>query len=175
MFTSWKNPRTVTQYAEVSEHIAWDSTDNMGAIKSFDARSLKTVSDLLYISNPTVNNIRNKTWYIVATDFAFTEQINQVTGIQVQLQCNRNGRITDETVQLYWNGSAISENLASEDLDMIKIYGTSANDWGIEQFESDKVLSPEFGLLMRFQSHPFWPHRSSMYINSVAIRLSYLN
>lgn len=173
MFTSWKNPRTVTQYAEIPEHVAWDNTDNMGAIKSFDSRSLKTVTDLLYISNPTVNNIRNKTWYIVATDFGFTESINQITGIQVQLQSNRAGRITDETLQLYWNGSAISENLASLELDMIKLYGTSPADWGLESFDREQITSPEFGVLLRFQSHPFWPHRSTMYINSVAVRLAY--
>jgi hypothetical protein len=174
MFTSWKSPNSVRQFAEHENHVAWDNTDGMSAIKSQDARSLKTVDDLIFIANPTVNNIRNKTWYIVLTDFRFSENINEITGLQLRFNCQRHGRVTDDTIQLYWQENAIGENIANMDLDLIKTYGISAYDWGLENFEKEQVLSSEFGVLLRFQSHPFWPHRSAMFINSVDIRLSYI-
>jgi hypothetical protein len=84
---------------------------------------------------------------------------------------NRFGRITDDTVQLCLNNNEIGENRANLLLDPIKTYGSQNDLWETTLTNSD-VLNPTFGIILRFQSHPRWPHKSTPMIDSVQIRIN---
>lgn len=170
MYTEWKYPNSVRQYAEHESHVSWDGVDNFVGLKRRDGNLLKTSKDLIHISCPATNDIRSTTWYLVATDFRFTDIPNTVKGIEVQIDAKRGGRISDETIQLCLNGTPVSDNMATPPLDMSKVYGGSTNDWNVDIIDIEEFKDPTFGLLLRFQSHPYWPHRESMLIDSVAIR-----
>lgn len=171
MNSDWRYPTTVTQYAEHESHIAWDDVDNFMGIKQPDNYNLSTVSDLVHYANPGTNDMRTKTWFLVATNFKMTDVTGTITGIEVKLDTRRGGRVSDETVELYLGDTSISDNGATPELDMIKTYGGSSNLWGLESLDLSTLQRPDFGILLRFQSHPFWPHRSQMLINSAAIRV----
>lgn len=170
MYTPWYYPTTVSQYAEHESHISWESSANFAELQELDCRSIKTSRDLIYISNPTTNNIRSKTWFLTATNFNIGEITGTITGVQLMINANRGGRITDDTVQLYLNQSTIGDNMATEILDMNKLYGGSRELWGLDDFTSDIYQSTEFGIILRFQSHPRWPHRETILIDSMALR-----
>lgn len=170
MYTSWQFPTTVSQYAEHESHISWESNTDFAEINGFDGRSIKTSKDLIYISNPTTNNIRSKTWFLVATNFNIGQIPGTISGIEVMVNANRGGRITDDTVQLYLNQEFIGDNMATATLEMSKSYGGPREIWGLDEITSDIYQSSEFGVVLRFQSHPHWPHRESILIDSLAIR-----
>jgi hypothetical protein len=54
---------------------------------------------------------------------------------------------------------------------MTKIYGGSNDTWGLGIADPEMIRNSSFGITMRFQSHPYWPHKESMLIDSVAIRI----
>jgi hypothetical protein len=159
MPTDWFYPNSVSQHAEVEQHIAWtDNGTSFSQIKKLDGTFLTTVKDLLHISNYTVNDIKMKTHYLYLKDFRIVPPA-AVAGIEVEVKVNRGGRITDDTVQLMYADQFIGDNQADFKLDVQKLYGRSTDLWGI----TDTVIlsDPEFGIGVRFQSHPSWPHRES--------------
>ena len=83
---------------------------------------------------------------------------------------NRLGRITDETVQLCRNNELIGDNHASLNLDLIKIYGSDTDNWNTNLTMSN-IQNSSFGVVLRFQSHPNWPHKSSPLIDAVELRI----
>jgi hypothetical protein len=171
MPTNWSNPSIVSQYAEHPIHIAWDLDNNLNGLQSADANSLKTVKDLLFISNPTANNIRMKTWFLSASGYNFENIPTQISGIEVMLGMKRGGRITDDTVQLQYNGGLIGDNKATFDLDMIKTYGGSLDLWEVGSISPVILGDPTFGVVVRFQSHPQWPHRETPLIDYLKMRI----
>jgi hypothetical protein len=171
MYTEWKSPRIVGQYSEHESHISWDGIADLADMKHSDGRFIRTSKDLVHISNPTTNDIRSTTWYLTATDFNFGNIIPVITGIEMRLSSKRGGRVSDETIQLVFNGQMIGDNQSTPTLEMTKIYGGSNNTWGVEIVDSEMIRDSSFGITMRFQSHPYWPHKESMLIDSVAIRI----
>ena len=83
---------------------------------------------------------------------------------------NRVGRITDETIQLCLNNDFIGLNQASADLGLIKTYGGEADMWGTNLTMQD-IQNLSFGIVLRSQSHPKWPHKSTPLIDSVELRI----
>lgn len=171
MFTEWRYPRVVGQYAEHESHISWEGVANLADLKNSDGRFIKTSRDLVYIANPTVNNIRSTTWFLTATDFNFGNIIQPITGIEVRLSSRRGGRVTDETIQLVHAGEMIGDNQATASLEMMKVYGGANSVWGLDIIDSEMIQDPSFGITLRFQSHPYWPHKESMLVDSVTIRV----
>lgn len=171
MPTSWTNPTIITQYGEHPNHIAWDLINNPDGLKYSDANSLKTVKDLLFISNPTANNIRMKTWFLSTSGYNFQNLPEIISGIEVLLTMKRGGRITDDTVQLQYNDGLIGKNKADFNLDMIKTYGGPSDLWGVELISPSIISDPSFGVTLRFQSHPSRPHRETPLIDSLKIKI----
>ena len=170
MYTDWKYPTVVGQHSEHESHISWDGVADLADLKHSDGRFIRTSRDLVHISNPTANDIRSTTWYLTATNFNFGNIIPAIHGVEVKLSSKRGGRISDETIQLVLNGQSIGDNRATPTLDMTKIYGGSNDIWGLDSIDSEMVRDASFGITMRFQSHPYWPHKESMLIDSIAIR-----
>jgi hypothetical protein len=88
----------------------------------------------------------------------------------MRLSMNRGGRITDETIQFCLNDTLIGDNQATLDLDPTKIYGGEDTIWN-SNLTLANIQDPLFGVVLRFQSHPRWPHKSSPLIDAVELRI----
>jgi hypothetical protein len=105
-----------------------------------------------------------------------TDLPNTITGIQLDLMSQRNGRIVDETIQLVHQGEPIGNNnfmyiLDSEGhfyLNNQTSYGGPTDLWGAE-LTKDMLEDPSFGVILKFQSHPYYPHSCGMFLDSVSI------
>ena len=172
MTTPWFYPYAITQYAEVPQHVSWAGSENNYAdLRDNDGAFLSTTRELLHIANPTVNNIKMKTWYLYLTDFRLTNIPAEVSGVQVEIDMKRGGRITDETVQLRYQDQFIGENRADYLLDNRKVYGSDSDLWSTIITPS-MLADSSFGLGIRFQSHPAWPHREHPMLNYIRLRVS---
>ncbi len=173
MISNWALPRSITQYAEDNAeniHVSWQDTENFQALKTKNGKFIKTSRDLVHIARDPRHDIKEKTYFLKCTNFDFVNVPSIITGIEMKLTSNRYGRITDETIQLCLNDQLIGNNLTTRDLDPIKIYGADNNMWGTNLSLSD-ITNSSFGIVLRFQSHPNWPHKSSMLIDSVELRV----
>lgn len=165
MPTLWTTPTTVTQYKEYEDHIDWT---NISAVSFPDTNSARTVKPLLHIAVSRDNNIKMKTAYLKCTGFNFTFVPNPILGIELKVDINRTGRITDNVIQLTLNNEPIGEN--SADLNrFVSAYGGETDLWGTSL--SSELINSTFGVILRYQSHPYFPHNCSPYIESVQLRL----
>ena len=171
--TPWTLPTDVVQYAEFGAEnydISWDTINNFQEITAVDQQYIKTNKDLLHIARSPKLDITMKTWYLRCTGFNFINLPDIITGIELRLIGNRRGRITDETVQLCLEEEAIGKNQANLDLSPKKLYG-SDNDLWETQLTILNLQDPTFGALIRFQSHPRWPHKDSAFLDAVELRI----
>jgi len=162
--TPWTLPRSISQYAESGAdalHISWRSP------LSFP---LTTQRDLLHIARSPKLDDTDRTWYLRFTGFDFVALPEVITGLAVRVTADRRGRITDETLQLCLASEALGKNRANLDLSPIKIYGGETDLWDAQLRASD-LQDPEFGVLLRFQSHPHWPHKDSARLVRVELQL----
>jgi hypothetical protein len=173
MTTNWALPTNIEQYSETGAenvHVSWDNVDNFSAIKNLDGRSIKTSRDLLHIARDPKHDILEKTYYLRITGFNFVQIPEVISGIEAKITMKRHARITDDTIQLTLNDLLIGENQADLNLDPIKTYGSSNNYWNASLTSTD-IQNSSFGIVLRFQSHPRWPHKTSALIDSVELRI----
>lgn len=173
MMSNWTLPRDISQYSEPggeAAHVSWLEVNNFSALRSLDGRSIKTTRDLLHIAREPRHDITEKTYFLKVTNFNFGLLPDTITGIQVKLSMNRFGRITDDTIQLTRNDELIGENQATLDTNPIKIYGSETSLWDTT-LTSSELQDPSFGVVLRFKSHPRWPHKNSALIDAVEIRV----
>lgn len=171
--SNWALPTQVSQYAETDfeeTHVSWLEVDNFSGLKNKDNRSIRTSRDLVHIARDPKHDIVEKTYYLRATGFNFLNLPDQISGIEVKLSMNRFGRITDDTVQLCLNNNTVGENLADLDLAPNKVYGSETNLWETN-LTLENITDPSFGVVLRFQSHPHWPHKVAALIDSIEIRV----
>lgn len=171
MATYWTYSNKIHQYSEEgaeSVHIQWSNTD-VNQVSSTDNNSITTNGNLYHISRSPKHDILSKTYYIVFTNFKFQNVPNTISGIELRLVSNRKGRITDDTISLYKNG-IIGDNKAIVEILPSKIYGDSNDMWGTTLTKND-FLDENFGVILRFKSHPKWPHNDPMFINAVELRI----
>jgi hypothetical protein len=173
MTSNWALPTNIIQYSEEGAgdaHVSWQEVNGFSSLKSDDGKSIKTSSDLVHIAREPRHDITQKTYFLRITGFDFVNLPAVLSGIEMKLTMNRFGRITDDTVQLCINNTLVGENMATLDLNPIKIYGSRADMWDSNLTISD-VLNSSFGITLRFKSHPRWPHKSSAMIDSVQVRV----
>lgn len=173
MTTEWTLPNTITQYAEVGgedAHVSWLEVDNFSSLKGVDNKSVRTTRDLLHIAREPRHDTTEKTYYLKITNFNFTRLPQTLSGIELKISMNRVGRITDDTVQLCLNNDLKGLNHASPDLSLIKVYGSETDMWETNLNMQD-IQHPSFGIVLRFQSHPYWPHKSTPLVDSVELRI----
>lgn len=172
MATIWALPTVISQYAESEAedaHISWQEVDNFSSLKNLDGKSIRTSRDLLHIARDPKRDITEKTYFLKVTGFQFNFIPTIIRGIEMKLSSNRFGRITDDTVQLVLNNNPIGLNQANLNLDPIKIYGNESDLWSSNLTSAN--INSSFGVIVRFQSHPKWPHKNSMLIDAIEIRL----
>lgn len=162
MNTNWAKPKLITQYAELggeAVHIPWD----FNSIASFGIFPIKLAGTLRHIARSPKPNVVDKTYYVKFTQFQFTHVPDIITGIDIRLDVSRHGRITDDSVQLIDSAGITGDNLATLTIDNTKIYSHTG--------DSMPAIDDNFGIELRFKSHPNWPHNETVIINSVEIRL----
>ena len=173
MTSNWALPKNVIQYAEQGAenfHIPWVDENDFASLKVKDGRFIKSSRDLLHIARDPKNDIVDKTYYLKCTNFEFTNLPGVLTGIEVKITMNRYGRVTDDYVNLCLDNTSIGDNFATLDLDPIKTYGSSTDIWNTNLTIND-LLNSTFGIIIRFQSHPRWPHKSPILIDAIEIRV----
>ena len=171
--SNWSLPTTITQYSEEgaeSVHVPWREVNNSLYIKGSHILGITTSKDLLHIARDPRHDVLQKTYFLKMTGFDFSNFDGPVTGIELKLTINRGGRITDDTVQLCLENLIIGKNLGSRNLDPEKIYGDENDTWETT-LSAQNIKDPTFGIILRFQSHPDWPHRSSPIIDAVELRI----
>lgn len=173
MTSNWALPTTIEQYSEEgaeSVHVPWNSDENFNNIKTKNGKSLKTIRDLVHIARDPKIDITEKTYFLRCTGFTFVNLPNTVSGVELKITSNRFGRITDDVIQLTLNGNLIGENYASLSLEPIKIYGNEDDKWNTD-LTSQNILSNSFGVVIRFKSHPSWPHKSNIFLDCIELRI----
>lgn len=171
MTTNWAFAGNIIQEAEVEQHARWRGQDTgFSGIKSDLYGAINTETDLYHVANPSVNDRKTKTYYLYLTNFNLVNIPETISGVEVIIAMNRKGRITDETVQLRHNNEFIGYNQADFKLDQTKTYGSDTNMWHADITQS-MVLDSSFGVGIRFQSHPSWPHKDTPVINYVKLRV----
>lgn len=170
MTTAWTLPTSISQYVETDAediHISWDDT-SFNNLTSITGRALGTTKPLYHIARSPKHDLKTKTYFLKLGGFRFEDIPNVISGIEVRLSSKRYGRITDETIQLSLNDELVGDNKATLMVSPIKTYGGENDTWGINP---DDVLEPSFGIIIRLQSHPNWPHRDGAQIDAVEIRI----
>lgn len=170
MPTAWFYPNTVSQYYEVTAHVPWNNVGNFFSIKHPDGGSLSLSAPLLHIANPTVNDLKMKTYFLALSEFNVIDLPETISGIEVEINMNRQGRITDDTIQLRYNNQFVGENKANFNLDPNKTYGSNTDLWGAS-WDYSTITDPSFGIGVRFQSHPSWPHNAYPKIDYIRVRV----
>lgn len=174
MASFWTAPKNISQSGELTTHIPWNS--NLYSIRYDDGTRLSTTAPLSHIANSYAGDRLMKTYYLYAIGFNFKRwdyDKNTIAGIQLKLNSERSGRIVDDTIQLVLNGEVIGKNNANIEINQTKYYGVST-PWEITVNTTATnaiVQNSTFGVCIRFQSHPSWPHRESPSIEYLALRL----
>ena len=173
MTSNWTLPTSVTQYAESGAediHVSWDTNNDFYSIKNLDGKFVKTSRDLLHIAKQPKHDLVDKTYFLKATGFNFNILPETISGIEMRLIMNRNGRIADDTIQLCLNDDFVGDNQAKLTLDPKTIYGSDTNVWD-SNLTIDNIQNNNFGVIVRFSSHPSWPHKCSAFIDAIEIRI----
>jgi hypothetical protein len=174
MTTAWTLPTNIIQYVEPggeSVHIPWDDSHGFDVLKSADVRGVRSLGRLSHIARSPKHDILNKTYYIRATGFDFYSLPAVLSGIELLLLVNRYGRVTDDTVELVLGGESLGENQASLRIAPEKIYGGPASLWNAKNLSVNNLADPSFGVVIRFCSHPHWPHKDPVIIGGVRLRI----
>lgn len=174
MTTSWTDPTNITQFSEIGAenfHITWDNTNSYAGMKSDNEQSVGSMNPLYHYARSPEADINSKTYYIRATGFNFENLPNTISGVEVRLKTKRGGRVTDDTVQLCLDGTDIGENKADLIVNPLKYYGGENDLWGIGSIAKSSIQNNTFGITLRFKSHPQYPHRDAVFIDSVQIRI----
>lgn len=174
MATAWFNPRLIVQYPEDGAedlHVRWDDSNGFSGLKSSNGITVGTMGDLFHIARSPKPNLTNKTFYIRLTNYNFSNVPDTISGIELKLMSKRAGRIVDDTVSLTYQNNLIGENQANLEVNPIKFYGSSNSLWGLESISKATVIDPSFGIVLRFKSHPSWPHRNPVDLDSVELRI----
>jgi len=175
MTTEWTTPTIFSQYAESgaeTAHIPWDDSKGWGALLNKNTNdSLRTNGTLIHIARSPKHDILSKTYYVKCQGFNFINLPESPSGIELKLTTQRRGRITDETIQLCFDDKVIGDNQANLIVDPIKIYGNKTSLWSVKNLSMSTIQDSKFGVVIRLQSHPNYPHRDEAYINAVELRI----
>ena len=173
MTAVWTPPSLISQYAETSAediHIPWNALE-FSAVSAFDQQRLGLNGVLSHIARSPKHDTLSKTYFLKFQGFNFNNLPNSISGVELKLCADRRGRVTDDTVQLIVNNTAVGSNKANLNLDPIKYYGSATDKWEVPSLSKADLVNSNFGLLLRFKSHPKYPHSDPAFINSIELRI----
>lgn len=173
MASNWALPTIIDQFSEEGNedyHVPWLEEDDFSSLKSANGKHVKTSRDLVHIARDPRHDILEKTYYLKLTGFEFESMPENIQGIEVRITMNRFGRIVDDTIQLCLEGEFIGENKSSDRILRDNYYGSDVDLWETN-IESSQSINETFGIILRYKSHPSWPHKNSAFIDAVEIRI----
>lgn len=147
-----------------------------GNSKHLLGKKWRPVANLEHRSNPASGDLRNRTRELWCTDFQFTGLPAVITGLELTIIAQRNGRVMDEIVQLVYQGQKIGNNNFFYEQDpegglAVKNntqYGGPTDLWGVE-LTKEMLEDPSFGVVLKFCAHSYYPHRSGFYLDTVSL------
>ena len=166
MTSNWASPTSIIQYAEPGAedfHVSWIHLDTIPL-------EIQTSRDLLHIAMQPKHDILETTYFLKFSGFNFSTLPSVVSGIEMRLTMKRNGRINDETIQLCLGDNLLGDNISTSNVDTIKLYGGENDKWNTSVTPST-LSDINFGVIMRFKSHPRWPHKTGAMVNGVELRV----
>lgn len=167
MTSNWASPTSIIQYAEPGAedfHVSWIHLDSIPLLE------IQTSRDLLHIAMQPKHDILETTYFLKCSGFTFDTLPSVVSGIEMRLTMIRNGRISDETIQLCLGNTLLGDNLCTPNVDIIKLYGGENDKWNTSVTPST-LSDINFGVTMRFKSHPSWPHKTGAMVKGVELRV----
>jgi hypothetical protein len=174
MATEWTLPTAIRQYAEPTAeevHIRWNDSNGFAALQNVNGSLLRTQRPLQRIARSPKADITMKTYYLELTGYNFQTLPEVITGIEARMTADRRGRITDEQISLCLDGQLVGKNQADLSLLPMKIYGGETELWGTRRLSITDLQNPSFGITLRFQSHPHWPHSDGAAVDSLELRI----
>jgi hypothetical protein len=169
MSSFWTIPNNFFQYSDSETDIPWNE-EKFQEMRNFDKKSLNLNGEIYHIAMSPKNDIKNQTYFLKVTDFKFSNLPTQLTGIELKLTTKKFGRIVDDTIQLCIADKIIGENKATLEVNPVTIYG-SFNDLWNTNLSIDDIKNKDFGVVLKFKAHPFWPHKNGMFIDAVEMRI----
>ena len=138
----------------------------------------RTDGQLTHLSNPACGDLVTRTQALMFTHFQIIGLPEIISGVELIIKTRRNGRAVDEQIQLVLNGQPIGKNNFNYDPDEdgnlkvldTTVYGSSTDTWGVE-LTSEMLQDPSFGVILKFQGHPYFPHRSNMILEHVSLTI----
>lgn len=169
-------PTQVTTTSTSEVEIGWTS-DIISRSGMFMNRRWTTLAPLKHRANSATGGLRDTTHAIIFTGFNI-DPIDTVNGIKLEIMAQRNGRVADETIQLYYQGTPIGANNFQYETDADgrltvvnhSIYGGPDDLWSSEITPS-MLQDPSFGVFLRFQSHPYYPHSSTITLDMISLTI----
>lgn len=174
MATEWTLPTLFRQYAEPTAelvHVPWNDNNGFSGLRNVNGSMTRTLKPLLHMARSPKVDVTMKTYYLELTGYNFLYLPDVVTGIEARLTADRRGRITDEQTFLCLNGTMMGDNKADLLLAPKKTYGGETDMWGMENLSRADLQNSSFGITIRFQSHPHWPHSDGAAVDSVELRI----
>ena len=160
-----------------SAQIIDQTTDTVEDIEWQFINDPQTVRNIRHISNSSVGNTRERTWFINFLNFEIDDTMPTViTGMKLITKCRRRGRVFDETIAIRYGGNIASDNKTSYIADVEQhlynndnmVYGGPGDTWG-STITPAMVQDPTWGITMRFQAHPMYPLNDGMQVDMVQI------
>jgi hypothetical protein len=138
-------------------------------------KRFQTDGNLFHIANPASGDLVNSTQSLLFK-FNITEAPAVISGLELRVMTQRNGRATDKQIQLSFQDQPIGNNnfkyITDEEghlpLHNDATYGGPTDTWGAS-LTPEMIQDPSFGVILKFQGHPYYPHSSGMFIDSVAL------
>lgn len=174
MATDWTNPQLISQYSEPGAeniHLRWDDSNGFAGIKTANGTSVGTIGELFHIARSPKPDLTNKTYFIKCTGYNFYLLPESISGIELKIISRRAGRVTDDMIMLTYNDDLLGLNQARLEINPIMVYGGETNLWGSNLITRSVIEDSSFGIVLRFQNHPSWPHRDPMDLMSVQLRI----
>ena len=170
------SPTQVLGAQPTEYEVTWTMQGVSNSNNTLDSRWI-TERSLRHLSNTATGDIREQTQSLLFVGFNITDATN-IVGIGLDVAGNRNGRIVDQIVQLTYQGEPLGENNFSYITDVeghlpitnLSTYGGPTDLWGA-QLTPEIVQDPSFGVILKFQSHPYYPHRDRMILDRVTLTL----
>lgn len=138
----------------------------------------QTVGELFHRSNPASGDLRNRTQKLLFKGFNFSGLPETISGLELQIKAQRNGRACDELIQLSYQDELIGKNnfnYYTDDEGHLTVRDTSVyggpEDLWKANLTPEMLQDPSFGAVLQFQAHPYYPHRSGMFIDSVSVTI----
>jgi len=176
-------PTTLHQFPEVGDHIPWANAQGSESIST--GSIIRSAKDLYHLvvsmSDSSSEPVLSKTWYIVLSNFQFTDS-DSISGlpksIKVHMDISRRGRIVDDTIRLVNGIIPVSQNIASYLADEYNhitisdksVIGGDLSEW---QLIDDLTIDSNFGIMLRFQSNPIIPHRDPVLIRDFYVTMEF--